>query len=329
MAEAFQSFLKTVQVGAGLSWQGIQALLERQPRYLSILNGIVGDTLAKHKSRLAIPMSLRGDIRGDKVCVLVHGLCDSETTWSFPEDPARDYGSLLREHLGYAPLYLRYNSGLHISTNGRRLAQLLAEKCASEGASVREWTFIGHSMGGLVVRSACHYAKKARAPWIQRVKKIFLLGAPHRGTDLEKLGNLTSSILRVIPNPVTMGLAALGNLRSAGIKDLRFGYLLDEDWKGRHADELWRDNSHPVPLLEGVSHYQIAATLAKKSDHFLAHYFGDGLVPSRSAAGRSFRKSKTIPFSPEHFKVLKGLSHSELAHHDEVYEQLRAWIREP
>ncbi|MFO1462799.1 MAG: alpha/beta fold hydrolase [bacterium] len=319
------SFLQAIQAGAGLSWKGIQSLVELQPRYLSVLNGIVGDTLAKHKSRLAIPMSLQGEIFGGRICVLVHGLCDSETTWNFPENPRRNYGALLQEHLAYSPLYVRYNSGLHISTNGRQLAKLLGEKIASQNRNIRDLIFIGHSMGGLVVRSACHYAKQAGATWVDRVRKIFLLGTPHLGTDLEKLGNLTSTILRVIPNPVTMGLAALGNMRSAGIKDLRFGYLLDQDWKGRDADALWRNNSHPVPLLEGVEHYQIAGTLAKKSDHFLAHYFGDGLVPSRSSAGRSLRKSKTIPFSQEHFRVMKGLSHGSLAHHHEVYEQIRRW----
>lgn len=328
MPEILKTLLQAAKTGAGLSWEGAQALAELNPRYLSVLNGIVGDTLAKHRSRLAIPMALQGEIRGTRLCVLVHGLCDSEMTWRFPDNIARDYGSLLQEQSGYSPLYVRYNSGLHISTNGRRLAQLLGERLDSAAAPVRQVIFIGHSMGGLVVRSACHYAKKANAPWIKKVRKIFLLGTPHRGTDLEKLGNLTSMILRVIPNPVTFGLAALGNMRSAGIKDLRFGYLLDEDWKGRHADELWRDNSHPVPLLEGVHHYQIAATLAKKSDHFLAHYFGDGLVPARSAAGRSFRKSKTIPFVAEHCKVIRGLSHSDLAHHDAVYEQLKAWLQE-
>lgn len=325
MADAFKKFLKAIQNGAGRSWDGIQSLAELNPRFLSVLNGVVGDTLEARNSRLAIPMGLLGEVQGGKFCVLVHGLCDSEETWRFPDDLARSYGSLFQADFGYAPLYLRYNTGLHISTNGRRLAALLNETETNYPGVIKDLVFIGHSMGGLVVRSACHYGRESGALWPKRVSKIFLLGAPHLGTDLEKLGNLTSSILQVIPNPVTIGLASLGNRRSAGIKDLRFGYLLDEDWQGKDPDALWRDNRHPVPLLPGAHHYLIAASRAKQSENFFVRYFGDGLVPLRSAAGKSLRKSKCIPFLQEHFHTVKGLSHTDLAHHEKVYDQIQKW----
>ncbi|HEX5033239.1 MAG TPA: hypothetical protein VFW62_02050, partial [bacterium] len=183
MAEAFKNFLKAFQGRAGKSWESVQSLAELNPRYRSVLNGLIGDALAERKSRLAIPMTLIGDPRGGKLCILVHGLCDSEETWRFAEDPALSYGSLLQVEFGYTPLYLRYNTGLHISSNGRALAKLLTELEESQPGAIQELVFIGHSMGGLVVRSACHYGQEAGANWARRVKKIFLLGVPHLGAD--------------------------------------------------------------------------------------------------------------------------------------------------
>ncbi len=319
MENGFKSFLQALG--------SIQGVSEKTTRCQAVLNGILGDTLEAKNSRWAIPMKLLGEVRGGKLCIFVHGLCDSETAWRFSGDSNQTYGSLLDEELGYSPLYLRYNSGLHISTNGRRLAGLLREVFAKHSGSIKEIILVGHSMGGLVVRSACHYGRKARAAWVKRVRKIFLLGVPHLGTDWEKLGNLTSTILKNIPNPFTRGIAGLGNRRSAGIKDLRFGFLLDEDWQGRDCDSLWGDHRHHVPLLQGVDYYLIAAALAKQSENFLARYFGDGLVSSRSARGHSLLKSKTLPFTPANFRVIKGLSHTGLARHPLVYEQIKAWCR--
>jgi len=308
---------------AGLPWSGVQEIIEKNRRFQSILNGIIGDKLEAVKSRWAIPMSLRGTVQSGRICVLAHGLCDDDATWNFLDKPEESYGSLLQAELDFSPFYLRYNSGLHISTNGRRLAALLNQIDQESPEPIRDIVFIGHSMGGLVVRSACHYGKEENLPWVRRVRKIFLLGTPHLGTDLEKLGNLTSRILKLIPNPFTRGIAFIGDMRSAGIKDLRFGYLCDEDWKDQDPDALWRDNSRLVPLLDGAEYHLIAANLAKKSDHFLARYFGDGLVPSRSAAGKSFRRAKSIPFSKRQFTVIKGLSHGRLTNDEKVYLRIR------
>jgi pimeloyl-ACP methyl ester carboxylesterase len=328
MGTGFQGFLKAIQKGTLVSLEAFEMLFEKRGRHLSLLNGVVGDMLDAQRSRLAIGMRLMGEVRGGKLCILVHGLCDSEEIWRFPGNPARDYGTLLQKDLGYVPLYLRYNSGLHISTNGRLLSQILSEICENNPGTIREIIFIGYSMGGLVVRSACHYGEAENAVWVKHVKKIFLLGTPHHGTDLEKLGHLVSVILKKVPNIFTKAIAALGNRRSAGIKDLRFGYLLDEDWQEQDPDALWRDNRHPVPLLKGVDYYVITATLAKKSNNVFIQYFGDGLVSSRSAGGRSFMKSKAISFPPGHFKTLRGLFHMRLAHHDKVYRQIRKWCGE-
>lgn len=292
---------------------------------LSILNGIIGDTLAARGSELAIEMELFGRVSGRKLCIFVHGLCDYEGRWLNPEHPERSFGNRLHQDLGYTPLYLRYNSGLHISTNGRQLNRLLSKLCSKASDPIEEIIFIGHSMGGLVVRSACHYGETSDAPWIQYVKKIIFLGTPHHGNDYEKLGNLASAILKTIPNLVTKAIAGIGNKRSAGIKDLRFGYLVDEDWQGHNADAFWRDNRHPVPLMKSVDYYIIAGSLARDSDNIFTQYFGDGLIPHWSASGRSFAKSKQIPFPEKHFKTVKGVSHMGLTRSRRVYRQIRQW----
>jgi pimeloyl-ACP methyl ester carboxylesterase len=296
-----------------------------QYRFQSVLNGLIGDTLEEEHNPLVIPMEIVGKAKGKKICLLAHGLFDNEHTWDYSRGARRDYGKLLKEELGFSPLYLRYNTGLHISTNGQRLSHLLTQYFHRDPDAIREIIMIGHSMGGLVIRSACHYGQNHRAPWVSKVKKIFFLGTPHLGTDWEKIGHVTSVILQTIPNLVTKAIAAVGNRRSAGIKDLRFGYLLDEDWKGEKGSALWHDNRHAVPLLKGADYYLIASTLAKDSKNIFSEYFGDGLVPSRSAAGKSLLRAKTLPFLPEHFKTLKGLSHKELTHHPKVYQQLRKW----
>jgi pimeloyl-ACP methyl ester carboxylesterase len=297
-----------------------------QYRYQSVLNGLIGDSLEEEKHPLAVEMELLGKDQGSRLCILVHGLFDNEHTWMFSRGPRRDYGALLKKDLGFTPLYLRYNTGLHISTNGQKLAQLLTRLFKKHPRPIREIIFIGHSMGGLVIRSACYYGKKKKAPWVPKVKKIFFLGTPHLGTDWEKIGHVTSVILQMIPNFVTKGIASLGNRRSAGIKDLRFGYLLDEDWQGQ-KDKIWHDNRHPVSLLEGVDYYLIASTLAKQSKNFFSEYFGDGLVPSRSASGKSIYKELVLPFLPHHCKTVKGLSHKGLTHHHRVYQQIKKWCK--
>ena len=325
MRELTDNICRAIKKSGDGSLKAIDWLGVKKKSCLPVLNGIVGDSLVEHKSSFALGMDLMGEVRGKKVCILVHGLCDSDKSWQYPNDTALNYGSLLNKDLGYSPLLLRYNSGLHISTNGQRFNELLTQIWRHNRHSKREIVFIGHSMGGLVIRSACHYGQAKNAPWVKQVKKVFLLGTPHLGVDWERLGHFTSVILHKVPSLVTKGLALLGNKRSAGIKDLRFGYLLDEDWKGQNNEVFWHDNRHQVPLLKNVDYFILAAKLAKESKNIFSEYFGDGLVPSRSASGKSFFKSKTIPFPPNHYKALKGLSHRDLSHHPKVYQFIKKW----
>src|SRR5678815_4765056 len=87
---------------------------------LAILNGAVGDYLARTKNGLATEMSFidRGHTlaKGPRIVVLVHGLMCTETVWDL--ESGGDYGVFLARDLGFTPFYVRYNSGLSIADNG-------------------------------------------------------------------------------------------------------------------------------------------------------------------------------------------------------------------
>lgn len=319
----------------------IPSLVRVKDRLHNILNGVLGDTLEKNKNSLAMKMNLYfkgkklvlspsflNKIKASfntKVCILVHGSCASENAWGFKEDNKLNYGSLLERDLGLTPFYLHYNSGLHISSNGQQLSELLEKLFIHYPYPLEEIVLVGHSMGGLVIRSACHYAEKKNKNWIHLVKKIFYLGSPHLGTHFEKLGKLTTSILNIIPNPLTKLLVNLGDLRSNGIKDLRHGYLTDEDWQEKSADNLFYWPLNKTPLLKSANHYLICGTISKIPNSKMGRLFGDGLVHPASGMGQGLFSSSAIPFLPEYSKIFTGISHNRLQKSSEVYEQIKNW----
>lgn len=263
-----------------------------------------------------------------KICILAHGSCGSEMGWTFFDEASgekTDYGSLLERDFGFAPLYLRYNSGLHISTNGKRLSALLEKLIASSPTKIREVVLVGHSMGGLLFRSACHYGQKENRKWIRLVSKVFYLGSPHLGTHWEKLGKLTTTVLNTIPTPVTRLISTLGELRSAGVKDLRHGYVTDEDWRRKNANDLFYRHRNRTPLLETAGHYLICGTLSKVPGSKIGSLLGDGLVPTASGTGQGYFPSSAIPFRKEHCRILLGISHYRLQKSLRVYEQMKQW----
>ena len=155
--------------------------------------------------------------------------------------------------------YLHYNSGLHVSTNGRAFAELLERLVSAWPEPLEELALISHSMGGLVSRSACLAAEAAGHVWRKKLRQLICLGTPHHGAPLERIGTWAHLLLGV--SPYSAPFVRLAEIRSAGVTDLRFGHVLDEHWEG-HDRFAWRgDVRQHLSLPEGVKCYAIAEKL--------------------------------------------------------------------
>ncbi|MFA6035198.1 MAG: alpha/beta hydrolase [Myxococcota bacterium] len=321
----------------------VSVLKEAADTGIAILNGVIGDYLHERANDLATRMRFFHEgkelaldpevidkvcpIRTGKIAVYVHGSAEDEHAWGFPGDPATSYGSLLEKEFGFTPFYLRYNSGLHVSENGRSLDFMMDELFGVHRLGVKEITFIGHSMGGLVIRSACHLGECRNAQWVKCVRRIICIGSPHQGAPLEKIGNVLTGVLKMVPTPYTKLAAEIINLRSAGIKDMRFGYTCDDDWKGYDPDAVLTNTKNTIPLLKGVPHYVIAGALTSNPNDLISDWFGDAMVRKGSATGKAGAPEHCIPFPPENQKILPSVNHIALAHHPAVYKQIKAWCR--
>jgi pimeloyl-ACP methyl ester carboxylesterase len=267
-----------------------------------------------------------------RIAIFVHGLCEGEEAWwmgtrADPDvadgDPApRTYGQRLRDDLDFTPLYLRYNSGLHISTNGRALSWLIERLCREWPVAVEEVALIGHSMGGLVARSAAYQADLDKKVWPTLVRQIVSLGTPHMGAPLEQAVHYASAGLNMLPE--TRPFSRFLRRRSGGIRDLRQGSLVDSDWRDCDPDALRAEAVAEVPLLEGVTHCFVTATITRSPRHPLGRLIGDYLVLQSSGSGRS--RSRRIAFDEEYGHHVGGANHFALLNHPAVYDKLRAWL---
>ncbi len=305
---------------------------------LGALNGAFGDLLERRRNALTIGMSIRkqGRVVGtsppqlagafpqptSKLVVFVHGLCGTEDGWWLGSGRHSPYGGRLRSELAYTPVYIRYNSGRHISENGHELALLLEQVVQGWPVPVTEIALIGHSMGGLVARSACHYG--AGSAWSACVRHVFTLGSPHRGAPLEQLACAASDRLGALPE--TRAMQSTLNLRSAGIKDLCHGFLCDEDWIGRDSNSFLREAARQIPFLGGANHYFVAATVSRDPDSPAGRLVGDLLVLHASAWGAERNERLTFPI--DHYWHIGPAHHMSLLNHPAVYEQLRKWLAE-
>jgi len=304
---------------------------------LGVLNGIFGDYLEQTDNPLAIPMDACVGGRAldleaptlaaalpaatPRVLVLVHGLCMNDLLW---RRGGHDHGEALARDLGYTAVYVRYSSGRHVSQNGRELADLLDALVARWPVPVEEIALLGHSMGGLVARSAVHYAERTSRDWRPRLRHLAFLGTPHQGAPLERGGSWLHLLARV--SPYTFPLARLGNIRSAGITDLRFGNLVDSDWLGVDRFVGRGDPRLPVPLPSDVACHAIAGDLLARAVPDPGDALGDGLVPVPSALGRHPDPARQLAFAESDLRVLPGVGHLELLGSTEAFEALRGWL---
>ena len=360
--QAIQGATQLVGHGADAVLARLQPLLDaadasppdspEREAVLAALNGVLGDRMAASGNPLASNMTLRlhtasgsvaldwtdattqpaASVATDKLLLVIHGLCMNDMQW---QHTAAD-GSAL-SHIpalaaaGYTPVFVRYNTGLHTSDNGQALASQLQSLVAHSPVPVREITVLAHSMGGLVTRSAVQLIQTTDQPatgaataWLPLLKNIIFLGTPHHGAPLERAGNWVDVILG--STPYARPFAKLGQLRSAGITDLRFGNVSPQDWQGRNRFEKAPDRRLAVPLPEGVACYTVAATVASQRGALADRLVGDGLVPLRSALGLHDDAKRSLVFAKTSQCIAYRMNHMELLHRPEVTRQLLTWL---
>ena len=301
---------------------------ERQA-VVAALNGVIGDHLARTSSALAIPMTLQHDGRplrlepqalaqalpeaGPRVLLLVHGLCMHPGQWDAGAHGAS--AALAQAHRGTL-LHLHYNTGRHVGTNGRALARLLEDTVAAWPVPLQEIAIVGHSMGGLVARSACHYAAADGHRWPRLLRKMVFLGTPHHGSPLERGGHVVDAVLGA--SPYTAAFARIGGQRSAGITDLRHGSVLDDDAPGAVPTH--------VPLPKGVACHAVAGALAGENERWKSRLLGDGLVTVDSALGRHKGAGRSLAFGNERRWTAHGVGHLALLSDAAVQARVAGWL---
>lgn len=308
---------RSLQWLAGMAQRWSQALPApaNDSLFHSALNGVVGHTLAELDSPLAQGMSLRDEAgsplsvadwaqSGRRGLVLfLHGLCLSEREWHTHEH--QGFVRELRE-FGHGVAWLRYNTGHAIADNGTALSDLLESLPRHE----LPLTLVGHSMGGLVIRSAGYHAEIKGAHWVKQLRHAAYLGSPHHGAPLERLGDAANRLLGL--TPYTKGLMSLGNIRSRGIRDLREGHVVPEH------------KANPYRLVNSARHLLVAGHMGRNGQR---HFMGDGMVPVRSALGQHVEAHRALHAKDVTRVEFDALGHMQLLKDERVYATLLDWLK--
>lgn len=331
-------------IGASLAtlapWLGSPSRVAERDGVVAAINGVLGDHLEATANPLATTMCFwRGERAltltqkglataipdaGDTLVVLLHGLCMNDRQWLYQ---GHDHGAALARDLDVNPVYLRYNSGRHISHNGADFAVLLQRLVSAWPVEVKRIVIVAHSMGGLVARAACARAAQQQLAWVEWLSDIVFLGVPHHGAPLERAGGWVDRIIGL--TPYSAPFVRLGRLRSAGIRDLRHGYLRDQDWVHGENDQHV-DARTPMPLPAGVRCHAIA-TSTQTADAVAVNAVprGDGLVPIDSALGHhpDPRFDLRIPKSQQWIGY--DINHLELLGDLAVYRRIHSAVVRP
>jgi pimeloyl-ACP methyl ester carboxylesterase len=304
---------------------------------LSVLNGVIGDYLEEKENPLKIEMQFRYRLKSilldrkslkatypnvnGKILLMLHGSCMNDIQWTRKE---HNHGNIIAKELNKTPIYLNYNSGRHISTNGKNLNDGLEELVKNWPVPIEELVIIAHSMGGLVARSALYYGEQEQKNWTKDLKKVVFLGTPHHGSHVERKGNYLDIILETIP--YVKPFARLGKIRSAGVTDLRYGNLVDEDWQGNDRFERKTDQRKHIPLPKQIEFYSIAAVIGKKTTTISTKILGDTLVDVKSALGQHKIPDKSLLFKKENSWIVYENNHLDLLSNPKIMEKIKEWL---
>jgi len=293
---------------------------------VSAINGLWGDELSRRGNDLQIEMAFRDRAGAPiaisevslketfpdataRLAVFIHGLVETERCWGDDDS----LGESLASVGGFSELRLRYNSGLPIADNGKALAALLEEVSSAWPVEIEEIVLVGHSMGGLVARSAAHAG--AALPWINTLAHIVTIGTPHMGAPLEKATHALTRALRLLPE--SRPIAAFLDDRSRGIKDLRYGTLVTTG-----LDGVGGETSGAVRIPAHTRHHFVAGTVTDDPSHPMGFLIGDLVVRTASGTGRG--RNRVV--APTNAEVFGGRNHLSLTTDPEVHRLVAMWL---
>ncbi len=290
-------------------------------------NGVLGDTLAATNNPLAIQMQFRQQglplqaSKKGRLLILAHGLCMNDLQWRHGGQDGHDHGAMLAKEYGYEPIYLHYNTGRMIHENGADFAELIERTLQSWPVPITELVIIGHSMGGLVTRSACHHALQANQAWVKTLSKLITLGSPHAGAPLERAGRGVDYVLGI--SPYTAPFARLGLVRSAGIQNLRDGAITP-------SGELPKWPKHVKLYTLACTKQKMPLSQAKKDlAEPLKRLLGDGLVPVKSALAQEQKPVLGLPLRIPSTRqaVVYETDHFQMLSSQQVAKHLLRWLK--
>lgn len=306
---------------------------------VSAINGLVGAELAQRADPHAISMSVRvagQDVpttsaalriayphASDRIAIFLHGLGENDDSWRLGERKrGSTYASRLVGETEHTPIFVRYNTGLNVSSNGAALGELIAALVEDWPVAVSQIALIGHSMGGLVARAATNHAVASGAVWPQSVRHIVCLGTPHLGAPLEKAVHVSARALGVFPESAPFG--RILDVRSPGIVDLRHGYISQAEWEGQDLTRQWGLDRIAAAPLAHAEYYFVAASLGSTPRSLTGRLLGDWFVRVPSAVGRSRHAESVVP--SVQIRHVSGAGHFALLNHPDIASSLVRWL---
>jgi pimeloyl-ACP methyl ester carboxylesterase len=230
---------------------------------------------------------------------MLHGLGETERCWRAGDNQKLIDG--LGED-GFSVLRLRYNTGRAVSDNGSDLADLIEAVRLAWPVPIDDIALIGHSMGGLVARSAVTAGRDSGHDWIDMTRQIVTIATPHLGSPIEKAVQFVSDGLGLFKE--SRPLSAFLEQRSAGIKNLREG--VDDADKSTDA----------------IKYHVVAGAVTTEPTHPLGILVGDLVVGVGSATG----KGRQFQVDSSDVLVVGGRNHAGLIHDPQVISQTRRWL---
>ncbi|MDF3820595.1 hypothetical protein P3G55_11825 [Leptospira sp. 96542] len=222
--------------------------------------------------------------KSSKSVIFVPGLFTDETVWMeqwipYKKRKIKSLGIATElENIGYFPFYLRYNHGLPIYENGKKLMNLF-DQIFEEDPNIQP-NIICYSLGCLIFRSCLYHAKLENKTWLSKFGKMIFISSPNKGSYLEKFGFWLGFLMEKSPVIALKIIGMIGNLRSDAIKDLSFGLIRKEDkgWLETISGYFQETYFGELNEFDAFQAYSLMEDISSPLQNFL----GDGIVEKKS-----------------------------------------------